>query len=432
MREIGKRRIMIILSSLILFLIIVGCNMNSLKDTPIIPTISEELTTEPTNLPTQHSFQSTEITPPTISTQQPQPTVNIKDIVLTVARSDSIMDSLLFFDQEMNLEISSRNEFNAYLSSIDCHLLSVSDNPKGFEIIKHDYFGKVIKKVLALEDRGVNDRIYNFSISPSEQWLAYLVITGDWGMSYADAEIQDLRLLKIDMVSPQNARKLTNRGGARPNTVVWSPDGHYLAYTDLNDKSFPQVYLFDLDTGSITQISHFDEEVKNEQIITLKWSLDSKFITFAIYRDMEDPNQDTGAIYVYNLLNGDFQILDIDISFVHANDIWWGDDHRLLVNQRIFEESFQKTSFGIVWFDVEKNEIIRKLTQDEVKAESFSAIPLSDNLDRILITGLPFPEVYIYDFNNNKLTVKKQELIDGLYYFVMTSSGLTRSPSCKE
>jgi WD40 repeat protein len=409
----------------------VSCNLNSSTVTTILPGTSKEVGETSTRLPTQQSIPPNGTLSLSTPTQQPQPTYNTRNIVLTVSRSDSIINALLFFDREMNLQISSTNEYNPSLSSIGCHLLSVYDNQNGFEIVTKDFLGKVIKKELALENRNVEDRIYNFLFSPSEEWLTYLVITGDWGMSYADAETQDVRLLKIDGESPQNARLLTSRGGARPDAVVWSPDGQYLAFTDFDEKGFQQVFLFSLETGLISQISHFGGEMKNEQIVTIKWSFDSNYLAFAIYRDLSAPDQDTGAIYVYDLKNGHFQMLNIRISFIYAQDIWWGEGHRLLINQRLQNELSTSTDFAIVWFDVKKNVIIRKLTQDEIGAESFLVVPLADDLDRILITGLPFPEIYIYDFTNNELIIKEQELIDGIYNFVKTSGGLLRSPGCE-
>lgn len=431
MREIKIRKLIILSATLIIFGYIASCNMNSSKNTSIFPTRSEETINTQTDLPTQQSVQSNMTPSPIIQTQEPQPTINVSETVLTVARSDSIVDSLLFFDQEMNLIKSSSNEYNPYLSSIECHLLSIYEGEKGFEIVTRDFYGKELSKELALENRAVEDRIYNASISPSEQWLAYLVITGDWGMSYSDAEIQDLRLLKIDKVSPQKALNLTSRGGARPNTVVWSPDSRYLAYTDFDDNGIQQIFMFDLNTNAISQISHFGENAKNEQIITLRWSFDSNHIAFATYTSLGESSHTSSAIYVYDFLKRNFQQLDLQVSYVHDNDIWWGDGLQLLINQKEFTELSQ-TRFGIVWFDVEKDEIIRKLSQDEIKANLFSIIPLSDDLGRILIADLPAPDVYIYELGKNELTVKEQEFMGGIYDFVKTSSGLLRSPGCQK
>ncbi|GAP16106.1 hypothetical protein LARV_03902 [Longilinea arvoryzae] len=412
----------------LLLLVISGCNYSSLQDNQIPADTNDKIA--PSSSIGPLSTRQT-VDRSTISTEQQIQ----RKIALTMTRTDSIFDAMFFFDHDLNLVNSIDTETYPYLSSMGCQVINISDDQRGFVITTRDFNGNILKRAVALEKRNKDDRIFGYSISPSEQWIAYLVITGDWGMSYDEAEIQDVRLLKIDAGIPQTAKLLTIHGGARANLVIWSPDNHYLAYTDFDENKSVQAFMYDLLTGESLQISHFGNEKETEQIIDLKWSIDSKYLAIATSVNVgkKDGKSNTGAVHLFRVSDNNLQTLNLKMKDVRNAEIQWGDAHRLLV-LLITQKNIQTNpDFALIWFDVEKNAISRKLTQMELGINQvFSALPLTDDLNQTLIEGSSAPYLFIYNYEKGELINKEQKLMDGLYQFVETSSGFLRSPGCKE
>lgn len=68
------------------------------------------------------------------------------------------------------------------------------------------------------------------------------------------------------------------------HSVSWSPDGHMLAFAAQIDGISSDVYLYNLDTGSVKQIESSIQNVSN-----INWSPDGKYVVFE--------NSEPGAVY---------------------------------------------------------------------------------------------------------------------------------------
>ena len=104
----------------------------------------------------------------------------------------------------------------------------------------------MIQDTLVIQDNNLEGNVYNFTISPNRNWLAYKNVIGDYGQAYEYADKQGLRILSTKSGTNTKSILLTINDGAWPSVPIWSPDNKFLTYTDFDTIGVAQIFNFDL------------------------------------------------------------------------------------------------------------------------------------------------------------------------------------------
>lgn len=268
---------------------------------------------------------------------------------------------------------------------------------------------------------------YNFKISPDHHWIAYKKIAGDYGMWYAYAKIQNVMLLQVDSISPRRPIQLTSNGGAWPSEVSWSPDGRYLAFTDFDQKSIPQIYIYAPETGEKIQVTHFGVELAGRMIDTLKWSASSSSIFFSLKMEFDIYPHEL-KLAVVNIQQKTVRWIKNPIQYGLVEAVWWSRD-----NEKIFFFlDGQSPNFGtnefIVWYDYTEDAIIQIIPVDYIHNKQI--FPISEDLDTIMIFSDPN---YFYSLSRDSIILKDimGTVFDEFNFTLISSaSGFTWSSNC--
>ena len=135
--------------------------------------------------------------------------------------------------------------------------------------------------------------------SPDGETLAWV--------SLRDANLEIYSIPLTDEVDFANASRLT-RSSARDWYVAWSPDGSQIAFNN-NEGGIENIYLMDVATGDITQLTD-DEEAHSLHPF---WSLDGEMLYFVRENEM--------ALQVYQM-NPDGSDLKPLEGIVRADPVW--------------------------------------------------------------------------------------------------------------
>jgi hypothetical protein len=378
------------------------------------------------NLPESNQVEELKLTPSIMSSIF-TPTVIENQIdskpAIVVRISDGVNNGrkIIFLNKNFNEINSFSNNFQYLSLSVnDCALYALDNLNDFLEINKINYQGKIIDHWKINIDRDEEINTYSYLISPNTEWITYIEVSGEWGMSYETAEVQNLYLLKNDDSQKQIPTRLSNNGGATPESTSWSPDGKYLAFTDLDNNGIRQIFIFDLIGNKKIQISSFTE---NLTIYQIHWSPDSSWLVFSQSINVDDLKKEN-EIWLYSILNNNFNKIPIDDSKTGEFSLWWGKNNQILL---IFEDI--SGEFEQLWlYDINQEMILKIIDNKNLIKNTgvnyiYSAFPITEDLYNLAIFGDPI----IYNIQNDSIEIITPKIISDVfsskYEVVQNSTG---------
>lgn len=298
--------------------------------------------------------------------------------------------SIKLVDQNFQIVQSFESENKTYYLTPDkCLLYSLSVGGYEMEgqvlVTASNLTGQTIKEYYALVQEDIGKNSFEFTISPNLNWISYKVADGETGMSLTDADIQNVKLVKISTEESAQSISLTNQGGARFSRHIWSPDSQYIAFTDFDLQGIPQIYIYNTELGFLEQITDMEEDTMSNRNLILAWSPDSKHLVFSLGTKIGIAQISNKNIHWLEFIPNDIQNL---------RQIWWSDDMKLLVLANVHGESM---SPGLFWYDVSSDSVINKLSSADFGSLSpiYQSFPLDKNLNYIVaVVG---EQIYTYD-----------------------------------
>jgi hypothetical protein len=117
----------------------------------------------------------------------------------------STEDGVFILDNNLHVVRSFPNTYHIdYLDPQNCNLIGLFFNSViHIELI--NFRGQEIQSEEIKISEPQLDKAYQLTISPDQNWLAYKVISGEFGMAYEYAKIQNVRVInRASVVDPKN------------------------------------------------------------------------------------------------------------------------------------------------------------------------------------------------------------------------------------
>ena len=356
------------------------------------------------------------------------------DIKLITLHNDSLIYSINLFNSQISniINIDINGEYY-FITPTGCELIEISKTDNGFTVNYLDYSGNGISSFVALEEHVKDELIYQYSISPSGKWLSYKVISGDYGMGYEFAPIQNVMLLKVNSETPENSEQISINGGAISGKVAWSNNDQYLAFTDFDQNKIQQVFLYDLFQGERLQITHFSADLPFQEIFSLTWSSDSNYLAFATVQPIKNEftlAYGSGSIYIAKLEPTETKIIQVyKNKGINRSVFWWGDQNDLVFVSNNEGKYLNDADYTIGWYEVREEKMVKTLTDFDLQLNQnvYFVIPITEDNNSI---GLFGKDLFIYDYAKNDLQKKDNTMFIGNLLFITTPGGSSISTGC--
>lgn len=192
------------------------------------------------------------------------------------------------------------------------------------QVVGVDLRGNIVTEYFdftSWDDSSEGQRDAHLVLSPSGDWLAYWVGTGEAVQGHDLVRYDQEHLEIVSSDGEFGPYRISKRGGARILAVGWSPDERYVAFPDLDVAGRSQLYIAGNNGGRRTQLTHFGEE--GWEIFDITWSADGRAIAFAYTRWPESPETTIGVAFT----DGGAPFLLTDL--ISVGYYWWHDDETI-------------------------------------------------------------------------------------------------------
>ncbi len=221
---------------------------------------------------------------------------------------------------------------------------------------------------------------FHVSASPDLKWISFVRPSGDNGFDERDSSNLYLELMQVN---DQNGlpNNLTPRGGSGYQGAGWSPDSRYLAFSDRDENGIVQIQILDLQSQLTTQLTHFGEEFRDQNIRQIQFSPNGNWIAFISWRE-----QGLGKIGLIDLEDYTLKWMQLPGSLYgpSMSTFWWQRDSRqilLLLDGEDRQGQYSNTL--IAWYDVRTGELVQSFPKKGQGGYHIEKIfPLKD-IDRV-------------------------------------------------
>ncbi len=269
-----------------------SCGLEPQISTPSLESLTDTPKTNGTNLPTPKGTLAG--APPTsiakIVPSQESKTAYLAAIISGVKIVDE-PDQLVFLSTNDEILWMIENRFRGLtFDQSGCYLMSGWFLDQYAELSKLSLKGQVLetKTITYNEQQKAPDGTFNFLPSPTGDFLAFMVGSGEGGRGPADWEFRDVSLIDFRDNRSSPPLMLTSNGGGSPHEPVWSSDGRYLAFSDFDENGIVQVLVYGIEEERVFPLTNFGNEMRDWHISELVWSHDDAKVAFSAFKHTED------------------------------------------------------------------------------------------------------------------------------------------------
>lgn len=280
-------------------------------------------------------------------------------------------------------------------------------------------------------------------LSPQMQWDALFIDSSD-GSETTD-EIYDLKMVSLSNGVTEPFGLLAEK---TRSVSAWSQNGDYFAFGDRDEQGVPQIWMYQTQKRTKTQLTQFSSDWKDYRLGQVKFSQDSEKLAFTYEYDSKK-NGDTGRtqsdfIGVINLDTK--QILDMDLHTItpifftrSKEEIFWDAQSKILltrINPINKQNGFTEAPI-FIWMDTLTGNVIHFLNGSEIPGSEDSSsfawlFPLTSSLDRISF----FRNEYFIVYDWREMKFRAYHLLDPArkWFFrdyILPLSGPVNIASCK-
>jgi len=285
---------------------------------------------------------------------------------------------LLFLDGwGMKIKNTSLRDKNTVLD-IDsfrppCSLILSERNTKEMFLVEYDLISGQNSEIMKeIQKRADGTWKTSPSLSPSGQWIEYAVWSGDF--YFNSAEFQNVEIIKIPNGNPI---QITSAGGATSTGGVWSPVEDKVAFADLDQNGYQQLYIYIPEgVGKKEKMTNFSDP--DIRIRTIIWSEQGDKLALIIDRENQKTNSEDELWLV------DFQPVNVnkiglpEEFTIISSQLYWSDDGKIIV---IFTND-SSGNFGINWINIKEMQVQYKFRSDQLGQFKLleNAFPLTRDL----------------------------------------------------
>jgi hypothetical protein len=384
----NKHRLKSLLICSVLFLqVLSSCSIEPQKHTPSLESMTDtparfELvrTAIPsstpqnfsgTNLPTPKGTLA--IAPPTSTTMivpsQESETAYLAAVLGGVKIVDE-PDQLVFLSTNDEILWMIENRFRGLtFDQSGCYLMSGWFLDQYAELSKLSLKGQVLetKTITYSEQRKAPDGTFNFLPSPTGDFLAFMVGSGEGGRGPADWRFRDVSLIDFRDNQSSTPIMLTSNGGGSPHEPVWSSDGMYLAFSDFDENGIVQILVYGIEEGQVFPLTNFGDEMRDWRIDELAWSHDDAKVAFSAFKYTEDQSDPFYGILGVSSKSKSSLLWVSPPTNSSYDDLYWQPD-----NQRLMAARDHSGRIDLVFFDGEtgeEKELLGPLRNEDDKSE---------------------------------------------------------------
>jgi hypothetical protein len=316
------------------------------------------------------------------------------------------------------------------LSSRDCELLGLIVNTDSGQIKLYniDFLGNLPDQKDIYFFPGENHNKFNFLISPTEDWIAFLQVSNDYGIDFSTSTNQQVYIIGTKETNTHIPIAISVNGGTSPNSLIWSPNGQLLTYVDFDQSKVRQVFTYSPMTGERKQITQF---IQDQKIEVIKWSPDQQAIALETKTQILVGSNNTYRVNfgIISLPSNNYEIVQTFEPDVYNISFWWGENNQVM----ILSESNTYGSDTIDWYDNDLRQFTHKYSPsvNGVPSSIALAFPLSSDLDWVLLPNGPYiykaTEDYLFAIKNDPTAIP----FDNFLNVIQTTSGSLKPNKCK-
>jgi len=245
-------------------------------------------------------------------------------------------------------------------------------NTKELVLVEYDLTsGQSIEIMKEIQKRADGTWMTSPSLSPSGRWIEYAVWSGDF--YYNSAEFQNVEISQIPNGKPI---QITSAGGAMNTGGVWSPVKDQVAFTDLDQKGYQQLYIYNPEeVEKKERITNFSDP--DIRIRTIIWSEQGDKLALVIDRENQEKSED--ELWLVGLQPLNVNKIDLQENFsIISSQLYWSDDGRMIV---IFTND-NSGQFGIYWININEMNVQYNIRGDQLGQFKLleNPFPLTRNL----------------------------------------------------
>ncbi len=275
----------------------------------------------PTRMPTVISTATPQVTATLEPTMSPIPN-EASELLIQSYRSDvgaffvgENGSLLLKFPKAGNVQFS-ENPCNLYVFTIEW------DKENVLHVGRYDLQGNLLgENTVTIDPQYYYG--YKMLLSPDRNWVSFMDVTGDinaYDPRYSGKK--DIFLVSIHQ-NGGTPQQISKNGGAPFDGAVWSPDGRYLGFSDLDDAGITQIYRWELQSRKIELLTSLDESFRELWVLQVQFSPDGQYFGFLGMKRKMQLDQPVLGIIRLSDLKLTWMDLVLPNQYLGSYLFWW-------------------------------------------------------------------------------------------------------------
>lgn len=261
-----------------------------------------------------------------------------------------------------------------------CKIIALVKSDIGEKVVNLNIDGTVGTTIFDLNEQNGDDVNLLPSLSPSGEYVAYVVLSGD--LYFDSAQYQDINVVLLK--SDNDKIRLSTKGGAANIGGQWSPTADEIVYSGKDDSGNLQVFITTFPEISTRQITQWKDNTISQ--IRGYWSTSGKELLL-----VTSHNALESEVFLYSTINRSIEKVMNLPKMRNIDKVFWSSDDRTILFS--YENPDKGLLRTLLWFDKTSLTIYKQISERDIPNQNDSVtnisfpFPLSDDLHIIGFMG---------------------------------------------